>query len=136
MSRTDSRSRFLLGLVLLALAPACAATARSGVPSLDQVTRSSASAVARGHAPQSYVYVANYFGDRGVDVYRADVSGPRILRTIRTGVSKPGSIWVDASGKLYVANDGANDVTIYASGASKPELVLRDGLHLPDAVTT
>ena len=79
------------------------------------------------------LYAANAY-ESTVTVYAPGHT--KVLRTITAGVVSPSALAFDAAGNLYVANtydDGGSDpkgtITVYAPGASEPNLKITKGLH-------
>lgn len=54
--------------------------------------------------------------------------------TITEGIRTPDALAVDASGNLYVANLNGHNVTVYASGSTKPFRVITEGVSSPKAL--
>jgi len=80
------------------------------------------------------LYAANAY-ESTVTVYAPGQT--QVLRTITAGVVSPSALAFDAAGDLYVANShgdgGGSDpngsVTVYAPGASQPQLKISKGLY-------
>jgi sugar lactone lactonase YvrE len=64
------------------------------------------------------LYVASESSPYGHGKAKVSVYGPKgvLLRTIVAGLSSPDALALNAQGYLFVANYGANDVTVYAPG--------------------
>ncbi|MGA8534187.1 MAG: NHL repeat-containing protein [Candidatus Tumulicola sp.] len=73
------------------------------------------------------LYVAN---ESSVSVYSLQTGA--LLRVVPNG--GPRALAFDAKGNLYVANDRANTVTVYASGKTSVLRVITSGLDVPNAL--
>jgi sugar lactone lactonase YvrE len=62
--------------------------------------------------------------------------GETVLRTIKKGLSYPGpfALVFDASGNLYVANEGGDTVPVYAPGSTKVLRTISGGMVNPEAL--
>jgi len=67
------------------------------------------------------LFVANLGGD-AVDIYKQKGQNQQPMGTITTGINFPAGMTVDKSGNLYVANEGANNVTVYPPGQTSPSI--------------
>jgi sugar lactone lactonase YvrE len=67
-----------------------------------------------------------------VTAYDLGIVGAPPVRTITQGIKTPGGIALDASGNLYVANEGGN-VTVYSPKANTPMLTIA-GINRPQDV--
>jgi len=122
----------LISSLVLATSTAVVATpaARASHGALDRGQRSWMSPDA--NPKHAWLYVA---GDHDNTVWVYDIGGPatRLIGTITNGVSLPGGIALDAQGDLYVPNENAATVTVYAPGATMPTLTLT-GTNVPQCV--
>ena len=73
--------------------------------------------------PTSKIYVADY-GKSDVEVYPQGVNAPAPCRKVKTSVSNPEAVYVDAKGTLYVANYSTSSVMEYAHGGGSPVLTV------------
>jgi len=84
--------------------------------------------------PDAAIFVAN---NVNVTAYPVGTDGDVAPIALTTGMANPSSIAEDASGRIYVANNGTNTVTVYAAGANGnvPPLAViggsNTGLNLP-----
>jgi len=84
--------------------------------------------------PDAAIFVAN---NVNVTAYPVGTDGDAAPIALTTGMANPSSIAEDASGRIYVANNGTNTVTVYAAGANGnvPPLAViggsNTGLNLP-----
>jgi len=99
------------GAPLSALANQAAAAHQVGGPTLPAA------------CPTSRIYVAD-FAKTDVEVYPQGVSNPSPCAKITTGISGPEAVYVDAKGKLYVANFGTSTVTVYLRSKKTPNLTI------------
>ncbi|HVR47991.1 MAG TPA: hypothetical protein VMT95_15280 [Candidatus Binatia bacterium] len=112
----------------LVLAAGCAggngSTGANGIPAAAQSAKSF-----RPFSTTSKLYIANTTG--GVDVYSTGAS-PQLLQTIKTGVPRPGGIWVDERGTLYAVNVPTSSYQTslpeYKPGASSPFRTITNGI--------
>jgi len=113
--------------VALAIGPAgCGGSINgSATPSAPAPARVAAQSEIRG----TLVYVADSANSL-IDVF--DVRGA-LQYTITSGLEKPAGLFVDASGNLWVANPGANNVLEFHRGAKAPSEILHD-TNLPNDV--
>ena len=99
------RDRLAIGAAVALALDACSSTANTssllphGVGSAAPVARTPS--VHKASSPTLYIsdLIANT-----VTLYPANVPSPAPIATISDGISNPKGIWVDKSGKLYVAN--------------------------------
>lgn len=80
---------------------------------------------------KALVYVSQQ-NNNSISVFRRD--GKRI-GAITKGVDYPQGLFAEASGTLYVANRGANNVLEFKRGSYSPFKVLSDGKNQPEDVT-
>jgi len=84
---------------------------------------------------QHLVYVA-YAGDTSfVNIYAAAGQSQKAVGTITNGISGPQGLAVDAGGKLYVANNGNNTVTVYPPGQINPSATYTNAVASPAGLT-
>jgi hypothetical protein len=76
------------------------------------------------------VYVASALNDV-VNVYSAKTLAP--VGQITAGLEEPLGLATDSAGNLYVTNEAAHNVTVYAPGSKKPKATLGD-TDFPTAV--
>ncbi|MGA8532611.1 MAG: hypothetical protein WB615_00720 [Candidatus Tumulicola sp.] len=127
----------------LVLASACAAlvlSACAGGTSPGAATGSAMPLVTAGQsAPRAaipraknekFLYVSDYTSSI-VLIYRQGATGSGPIGEIVDGISSPQGIAVDASGTLYVANEGNNTVTEYPAASSSPSVTLSTGISRP-----
>ncbi|HEV3090014.1 MAG TPA: hypothetical protein VGX91_01075 [Candidatus Cybelea sp.] len=80
------------------------------------------------------VYLAGSF-DSSSDVLIYDANAAKgtqsPIGSITTGIDGPQGMATDKNGNLYVANNYANTVTVYAPGQTKPHQTIADGLNGP-----
>jgi hypothetical protein len=118
--------------VLLLVVTACSSVA------LDAPVRSTLESASGISTHAERLFVAN-FATSTVTIYRADQQDPSPIETLTNGIVAPRSLWIDAAGTLYVANDFGNNnpysdtVTEFAPGSRAPDKVLT-GLIFPGAV--
>lgn len=121
--------------VLLLIAAGCSGTASSPVTPLASSWRGLPSSRTRplpqgGH---NYVYVADNYANT-VWIFPAEGLDPTPVGSVTNGVVAPQGLAIDSAGNLYVANSGANTVTIYPPGSATPSLTLQQDLTTPAAV--
>jgi hypothetical protein len=85
---------------------------------------------ADANAKHVWMYIAS-IPDNQVAVYDLDKVGIPQIGTIKDGISTPFGIVVDAQGNVYVANQNAGTVTVYAPGTTSPSLTISGGLQSP-----
>jgi hypothetical protein len=76
------------------------------------------------------LYVTDYNAN-AVLIYKQGDTGGGPIGEIVDGISTPQGDAVDASGTLYVANEGNNTVTEYPAGASSPSVTLSTDISRP-----
>jgi hypothetical protein len=76
------------------------------------------------------IYVAN-LSTNSVDIF----SGTGVPGGSITGLNGPSGLAVDAKGNLYVANENAQDLLVFAPGTTTPKLTLTDTGNFPSGVT-
>jgi|SRR5580700_292941 hypothetical protein len=76
------------------------------------------------------VYVTDY-NSSVVLIYKQGHTSSGPVGEIATGISNPQGDAVDASGTLYVANQGNNTITEYPNGATIPSVTLSSGISKP-----
>ncbi|MGA8325499.1 MAG: hypothetical protein WB757_05395 [Candidatus Cybelea sp.] len=134
--------------IVLAAATACASSsaipptfggaqgpgAVASVASVGAAVRTNSDAPAAKKKKKPLLYVADY-GSSVIYVFdQTKKSSPQPKYTISAGLNVPEGITTDKSGNLYVANFGANQVSIYAPGATKPTSTITTGLNGPTDV--
>jgi YVTN family beta-propeller protein len=67
----------------------------------------------------------------GVLMYSPKTPNASPEGSITNGVDAPAGIAMDASGTLYVTNEGNNTVTVYPAGSSSPSLTISTGIDGP-----
>ena len=67
------------------------------------------------------VYFSNLGGNE-IEIFKQVGKNQMPMGTITSGVNFPGGLTVDSKGNLYVVNEGANNVTVYAKGTTSPSL--------------
>ncbi len=92
------------------------------LPTTRDTSRATGLSVA-GACATARVYVADD-AKQDVDFYPQGVNNPKPCGKITTGISEPEGLYVDAKGKLYVANYGTSTVTEYAHGGKTPSLTI------------
>jgi DNA-binding beta-propeller fold protein YncE len=97
------------GLIL----PSCSAS--GAVSTIAPLNLHSASQDAPRNAARGFIYVANASGNT-VSVFSLQNQS---VRTISDSIEVPLGVAVDSKNKLYVANGGANNVTVYQNGGEK-----------------
>ena len=77
----------------------------------------------------TYLYASGQFSN-GVNVY--DLSRHRfpLVSTISTGLDQPAGMALDATGRLYVVNEGNGTVSVYKHGVMLPKATLT-GIGVP-----
>lgn len=89
----------------------------------------------RAKTGKTLVYVASDDSSTGaVYVYTTGGQGQAPIGVIRDGISQPDGIAVDSGGSLYVANSGANTVTVYPPGKLSPSTTYTHGVSTPQGV--
>jgi hypothetical protein len=79
-----------------------------------------------------WLYVAvNY--PFAIEIFDLGQEGTPLIETITQGLNYPAGIALDSGGTLYVPNQAANDVTVYAPGDTSPSLTLT-GVNAPQGV--
>jgi sugar lactone lactonase YvrE len=79
---------------------------------------------------EKLVYVSDYTSSIVLIYKQGAISGGPIGEIV-DGVASPQGIAVDASGTLYVANQGTNTVTEYPAGSTSPSVTLSTGISRP-----
>ncbi|HEY1682676.1 MAG TPA: SMP-30/gluconolactonase/LRE family protein [Candidatus Tumulicola sp.] len=69
-----------------------------------------------------------------IELYPANAKKPKQSGSITDGIDEPVNDAVDASGTLYVANNGNSTVTEYPLGSTSPSVTLSDELVYPNGV--
>ena len=72
------------------------------------------------------IYVADY-AKSDVEIYPQGVTNPSPCGLVKTGVSSPEAVYVDAHGKVYVSNYSPASVTEYKSGKETLSIPLAVG---------
>ncbi|MBV8531553.1 MAG: hypothetical protein JO104_09565 [Candidatus Eremiobacteraeota bacterium] len=72
---------------------------------------------------KAQIFVADYLRS-DVEVYSQGVSNPTPCRKIKTGVSNPEGIYIDAKGTLYVGNYTGSTVTEYPHAGKVPAITI------------
>ncbi|MBV8372177.1 MAG: NHL repeat-containing protein [Candidatus Eremiobacteraeota bacterium] len=82
------------------------------------------------------VYIASESSPYGHGRAMVTVFGPKgvLLRTIVAGLNSPDALALNADGYLFVANYGANDVTVYAPGHTAKLRTISEGVRGPDGL--
>ena len=108
----------LPAVTAISLLSSCAGSSTPTTPPGFQQNQSHAGK--RATSPCPCLYVADFYA--GVHVYAEGASGDATpiqdISGSNTGLGLPTDVAVDASGNIYVANDGANSVTVYAAGST------------------
>jgi hypothetical protein len=76
------------------------------------------------------IYVAN-LGTNSVDIFSSTGKPAGSL----TGLKNPSDLAVDGKGNLYVANEGAQNILVFAPGTTTPKATLNDTGNDPTGVT-
>lgn len=79
------------------------------------------------------IFVADTKNNRVKEVSTSDGVSWTTIRNI-TGFTQPEDVAVDAQGRIYVADSGADRVVVLDAGLSQTATVTADGLHHPSAV--
>jgi streptogramin lyase len=79
---------------------------------------------------KNLLYVSN-LGGNAIEIFKQRGGHQSPLGTITSGVSIPGGLTVDRSANLYVANEGADNVSVYPPGATSPSIVYTTDLSIP-----
>jgi sugar lactone lactonase YvrE len=69
-----------------------------------------------------------------IELYPENTKNPKQSGSITDGLNQPINDAVDASGTLYVANNGNSSVTEYPLGASSPSVTLSTSIQFPNGV--
>jgi sugar lactone lactonase YvrE len=91
----------------------------------------------RGDASSAKTQATLFISDLGtesVKLYPANAKKPKQSGSITDGIDQPVNAAVDASGTLYVANNGNNTVTEYPLGASSPSVTLSTDIVSPNGI--
>lgn len=106
------------------------------VPPVNDAARV-AHATALSASAAGYVYVSNRAqnGASQLLVYRAGMQNPPPMHTVTQKLIDAGSVAVDASGNVYVANGSGGNVVEYSPGASSIVRTYSLGLVHPGGVT-
>jgi hypothetical protein len=67
------------------------------------------------------VYFSN-LGENSVELFSQQGTNQQPMGTITDGINFPGGLTVDNKSNLYVANEGANNVTVYPPGSTSPSI--------------
>jgi hypothetical protein len=67
------------------------------------------------------VYFSNLGGNE-IEIFKQAGANQTPMGTITSGVDFPGGLTVDGKGNLYVVNEGAGNVTVYAKGQTNPSI--------------
>ena len=70
-----------------------------------------------------------------IEIYSASGQTQPPIGSITNGIAIPQGIATDTAGNLYVANSGANTVTVYAPGQTTPSTTYSSGIGTPYDVT-
>jgi hypothetical protein len=133
MSMSRSRS-ILVAAAVCALGAGCSSFSEALSPKQVEAQAVIARQVqATPNPSHPWLYVAGN-SSNSVQVYDLGKLGYPNVESITQGVSSPAGIALDGGGNLYVPNQSANDVTIYAPQSSSPSLTLT-GVAQPQDVT-
>jgi hypothetical protein len=85
---------------------------------------------AGANAAHAWLYANSYSGN-SVAIFDLDKIGAPQIGEIASGISGPAGMTLDSSGNLYVANQNAANVAVYAPNSVAPSLILSQGLTRP-----
>lgn len=131
----NARLRLAASALLIATLAACSGASPSGAGAVP-FARSATPAYRPANAHSThYVYVSSQESNQGaVEVYSTQGRAQPPVATITAGVSAPTGLAVDASGNLYVANNGNSTITVYPPGMTSPSATYSTGVDAPSGV--
>jgi hypothetical protein len=130
-----NRAAMHFAAIIVGLALTGCAGAPSGMPA-SSLPAGSGSSVARhgwispDAKKRKLLYVTDYTASI-VLIYKQGNTGGGPIGEITDAIAQPQGDAVDASGTLYVANEGNNTVTEYPAGSSTPSVTLSNGISRP-----
>jgi len=153
MTKLEQGSRAFGVVLMLALSAGCGGS-QPPISASDSVTRVSENVTPRllnGSPPNrvegswanpkykvapALVFIVNFSSQSGagnVVVYNPKKNDPNPLAAITAGISSPNGDCVDASGTVYVGNDGGGPgwISEYTAGETKPFKTITDGIDGP-----
>lgn len=138
MLHVRSTSIFIAVLAEIALVGCAQGGSSAGAPLLPAARALTSPHTSHGWlAPEARTKPVIYVSDNSanaIEIYAQGASNPSPIGQITDGISAPLGNFVDASGTLYVANNGNNTVTEYPKGSTSPSVTLSSGISGPISV--